>query len=679
MKKHLIIKQHDLTDCGPACLLSILVYYGGYVPIEMLRSGSYTDKTGTSAYNLICCARKYGLYGTGIKLDSIETLKCSDLPCIAHLKLKNGLNHFVVIYKINNKDLTIMDPAKGKIKINLNEFKKIFSKVIILLRPYKKIEKINKPNSVKNILINSVIDNKGKTILLILLSTFLIIISLFLNYFLKVGNEIVSNDFSEKTLLIFSTGYFVLYVIKNLFAYIKNRLIIIFNKNVCLKLFGDFSKNIFNLPLSFIKSRTSGEIISRFNELSEVNNLLPNIILSIFFDLIMASITVIFLIFISLKLTIIALIFMILYLIVSYAFKNPTLHKINNNLDKNADFNSAVIESVNNLRSIKNLNNDANMKKRMDKYRDEAIYDNYNLDCFYSILSFIKSIIYDFMIVFLSSFGLYLISKNKLNIVDLFTFLMVISYYTEPVKDLVDMVTKFCFIKNSINKINEFSINQDCNVSKRLFKSGDIEISHLSYAYNGIDYVINNYSCLIRNKSKVLIQGTSGSGKSTLCQIISKQLTNYEGNIYINKENIRDLNDNSIRQNITYIGQKDSLIIDTIKNNIKYERNVDNKEFNTICKICEIDEIVDRKFNHFDSIICESSDNISGGEKQRITLARGLINSGSILILDESLSEVNKDMEERILRRIFDYFKEKTIIYVSHKNYNGIFDKTINI
>ena len=106
---------------------------------------------------------------------------------------------------------------------------------------------------------------------------------------------------------------------------------------------------------------------------------------------------------------------------------------------------------------------------------------------------------------------------------------------------------------------------------------------------------------------------------------------------------------------------------------------MNDKEFNIICSICEIDKIVNNKNHCLNSYISESSDNISGGEKQRITLARGLINSGKILILDESLSEVNKDMEERILKRILNYFKNKTIIYVSHKKYDNLFDTTINV
>ena len=679
MKKEFIVKQHDLTDCGPACLLSIIKYYGGYVPIETLRFDSFTDKDGTNAFNLIKCANKYGLSGVGEKVINLVNLPKSKLPCIAHLKLENGLNHFVVIYKVNSKDILIMDPAKGKVKLEIRTFNLLYSGVIILLHPFRKIEKLNKPKPIKQIIMNCLLNNKLKFFLLIISSFIIIVFSILLSYFIKIGSNMITNNTFMAYFFSFILIYLIMFIIKNLFEYLKNHIIISLNRKISLKFYNDFSNKIFHLPLNYIRSRTSGEIVSRYNELSNITEMLPNIVLSIFLDLIMVFVAIYFSFSISYSLSIIVVLFMTLYFIVAYAFKNPTLRKVNKNLDENANLNSNIIESINNLRSIKNLHNEDNMKARFNRVCINTLSDNYYLEKYYCRLNFIKDFIYDFMIFSISSYGLLLVYIKSLNIVDLFTFLMVANYYIEPIKDLIDMITKFCFLKTSINKINEFSLAEEHDRSNKVYKSGDILVSNLSYAYNGIDYIIKNYSCVIKQKSKVLLQGNSGSGKSTLCQLISKQLNNYEGNIYINKNNINDIQNDSIRKNITYIGQKDTLIFDTIENNIKYERKVDKKYFKTICKICEIDKIVENKYDRFNSIISDSSDNISGGEKQRITLARGLINSGDVLILDESLSEVNQDMEERIVKRIISYFKNKTIIYVSHKNYHHIFDRTIKI
>ena len=679
LKKNLIIKQHDVTDCGPACLLSVILYYGGFVPLNIIRDNCFTDKSGTSCFNLINCAKKYGLTGSGIRVDDINSIEKKNLPCIAHVRLENGLNHFVTIYEINQNNVILMDPAIGKVKMRQQEFNKIFSGIIVLLHPYKKIEKLDRPKSIKKLVTQMLLNNKIEIVFLFFISIFTIIISIILNYYIKIGDLIINNKIGVNYLYALFIVYLALYIFRDLFNYIRNIIIIKLNKNVSYKLFYDFSKKIFNLPLSFIRSRTSGEIISRYHELSEINDMLPSMIISVILDLVMSFVTLIFLIIISKELALIVLVQMLIYFIVAYTFKNPTLCKINKNLDANANLNSNVIESINNLRSIKNLHNESNIRKKLERVCSKTIENNYSIDKFYSRVSLVKNLFYNLMIFLVTTYGLYLLYFGKINVVNLFTFLMVTNYFSEPVKDLVDLITKFCFIKTSINKISEFNIIEDENKGKLKFVQGDILINNLSYAYNGIDYVIKNYSCFIKDKSKVLLKGNSGSGKSTLCQLISKQITNYEGSLYIADNEVNDINTESLRNNITYIGQKDTLIVDTIENNIIYERNIDKKEFNTICKICEIDKITNNKFNQFNNLISESSDNISGGERQRITLARGLINSGNILILDEALSEVNKDMEQRIIKRILKYFCNKTIIYVSHRNYDNLFEQTIRV
>ena len=119
MKKNYIVRQNDIKDCGVCCLESIFKYYDGYIPIETLRLDTNTTINGTTAYELIKTAKKYGLNGKGKKTKELKNIL---LPAIAHLKLKNGLTHFVVIYKITNKTVNIMDPAKGYTKYNIDSF-----------------------------------------------------------------------------------------------------------------------------------------------------------------------------------------------------------------------------------------------------------------------------------------------------------------------------------------------------------------------------------------------------------------------------------------------------------------------------------------------------------------------------------------------------------------------------
>lgn len=672
-----IVKQHDITDCGPACLSSIISYYGGYVPIEIIRLKCETNYMGTTAYNLIEAAKSYNLSARGIKVEKISDIKNYTLPCIVHLKLKNSLNHFAVLYEIKNCYVILMDPSLGRVKMTINEFEEIFTNVIIQIKPQSTLVCYQKPNSIKKLLLSILKNNKTCTLRLLFSSILIVIISVITSYFIKYGSFAASGDFGLTVLIYLIMIYFVIYLIKNVIDYIKNKLIVEMNKNISVDLYEKFSHQLYILPLNFIKSKTSGEIISRYSELSQINQMLPDIIISISLDLIMALVAIIFSSFISFNLVIISTLFMIIYFFISFALKNPTLQRINKNITLSSEFNSEIIDNVNTIISTKYMNNEDNMEKRLERKGVYYLKNNMDLESFFNKCNFLKNIVYDLARWSILSCGLYLCFIQKISIIDLFTFEIVINYFFEPIKDIINMIPKLCYIKSSLFKLSEFSIIKEEEKGTFCFKPGKININKLCFSYNDYEKIINDFSLEIKEKEKILIQGKSGSGKSTLCQLLSKQLDYKIGEIKIADININDIKTSDLRKNITYIGQKDSLLVDTILKNITFERKVLDKNLKTICNICEIDEIINKKIDRYNTLINESQMNISGGEKQRIILARGLINPGSIIILDEALSEVNKDMEERIIKRIFNYFKNKTIIYVSHKDYNNLFDRKV--
>ena len=143
MPKIEVVKQRDLKDCGACCIESILKYYDGYVPLEKIRDDTVTNSNGTTAYHIIKALKIYGFDAMGVKVNNILDQNIY-LPAIAHVILKNGLQHFVVIYKISSKYVYLMDPAKGKIKMTLKEFQEIWDNILILITPNSNILKYSK-------------------------------------------------------------------------------------------------------------------------------------------------------------------------------------------------------------------------------------------------------------------------------------------------------------------------------------------------------------------------------------------------------------------------------------------------------------------------------------------------------------------------------------------------------
>ena len=206
-----------------------------------------------------------------------------------------------------------------------------------------------------------------------------------------------------------------------------------------------------------------------------------------------------------------------------------------------------------------------------------------------------------------------------------------------------------------------------------------LKIKNLTYSYNKYENVINKFNLVIPEGKLVLLKGKSGCGKSTLCNILNKYIDDYEGNILLGTINIKDLSLNTIRNNITYINQKEEIFSGSLKENITLGKDISEVEFQYICYLCKIDEIVKKRPLRYETFISPDENNLSGGEKQRIILARALLNNFNILILDEALSEVDMKLELNIIKNIRNIYKEKTIIYISHKKYPKIFDQVITI
>lgn len=171
----------------------------------------------------------------------------------------------------------------------------------------------------------------------------------------------------------------------------------------------------------------------------------------------------------------------------------------------------------------------------------------------------------------------------------------------------------------------------------------------------------------IKYGSKFLIYSDSGNGKSTIIKILLRYIDEYQGNIYIGNVNLKDIAPINLSNNMTFVSQNSYIDSDTLKNNIIYGRDITNEEYEKVINICNLNKLRDSKMMRNNFMIEDNGFNISGGERQKIILARSILKKSNYLILDEALSEVDLDEEIEIMNKIFDYFKDKTIIYISHK------------
>lgn len=356
-----IVKQEGIKDCGAACLSMIIQYYKGYAPLEYLRELTKTTKSGTTAYHLIEGANDIGFEAKGFKASLCDMEKECIFPCIAHVTLNGTYNHFVVIYEINYKKkiLKIGDPAKGLKVVSFKEFDKIFNNIIIVLYPIKNMPLEQKGKSFFSFSFDIIKKYKSMFIQIFILSLFITTFSIITGFYFK---HIYESTTSSKSLIIL---IFILYLIIHCFKiitdYLRNKLLIIVNQKISLSLTIDTFKNVLSLPYRYFKSRTTGEVISRINDLNTIRDVISKISVTVFVDVILAMFTSIFLFILCKQLFFISIIMIIFYIFVARIFYPIFEKNILKIQQQRADINSYMTESISAFETVKGLNVENNI------------------------------------------------------------------------------------------------------------------------------------------------------------------------------------------------------------------------------------------------------------------------------------------------------------------------------
>ena len=666
-KKYPFTKQEGLKDCAAACMQMIIKYYNGYISINDLNEMLETTKEGVSAFKIIEVSNKIGFKATGIRLNLLELTKSVTLPVIAHVVI-NNYNHYIVVYKIDSfkKSVIIADP-QSKIKtISFKEFESIWTNVIINLYPVKPIEHRNyeKHLNYKNIILK----NKKTIFQLCYISFIYMILSIVASFYMKY----VFDNYLSNFYLIFTI--FILFIIINLYKIftnlIRTKILINLNKNIDIDLSLDIFSKILSLPYGYYRNKTTGEIITRYTELSKIRETISKVLLTLFLDLPLCITSFIIMYFLNSKLTMISLIAVLLYTIIVIAYNRILNDTILEAQIKKAEMNTVLIESINGFETIKGLNLYDYINLKFENKYIKYLKNVIKIDSILNIKENLKEIVNQLIEMIIIFTGVIYVRSETITIGTLMTYNSILVFFLAPIRNLLSLDNSIIESKRIVKRVNEM-IKKEENVKKINIVYSDILIKSLSFKQNE-KIILNKINLHISKGEKVIITGKSGSGKSTLLKILMNYYNDYQGEIKINGINIKSINLKNV-----YISQNETLFTDTIYNNIVLGNNDSN--FSEVVKMCYVDEIINSNLG-YNQIIEENGFNISGGQKQRIILARSIINEFDLLLIDEGLNQIDVELERKILKNLFNKFHDKTIIIVSHRLENmDLYDKLIKL
>ena len=680
MKKKLVVLQEGNKDCGVCCLLSIIRYYNGNISLNKLMEMTKTTKNGTTFYNLSEAASKIGMASKAYYVDDFNNISVYSCPFISQV-IRNGYTHFVVVYKISKDKLLIMDPALGSLYMSREKFLNIWTGYIMMFEKVKILPNYKDEKYINKLLYGLILNNKKIIVNCLLLTLMFCFLTIGYSVYLKVMIDKVLNQ-DKYLLIVISLIFFIVILFRSLTNLFRNQMLSYFNMRVDISLFLNSFKRILLLPYNYYKNKTTGEIISRVNDLSYIKQIISQLLTTVFLDIVLLLFSLVCLYFINSKMFVISFFIAILYMIIIFIYPRFIKTKIYESQAEVAKVNSYLVESISGLETIKGLRCEKMVNDRLESYYTKAQATIFDYNIISNGVLFLKDFIFYVGVLLINYVGCVDIMNGNFTVGSLLTFNTILGYFLNPLQNFIDLADDYVYVKGVFKRANGlYEVKLDDLESKNgLRVEGDISFNNLDFSFNGKDQILKSIKIEFKAKEKILLLGNSGSGKSTLLKILYKYYDVSRGMVLVNGIDINDFSISDIRDDIIYVSQNETLYTGSIKDNILLNRDIDYKDFLDMCCYLEVDNIIKDNLLGYDFLLEENGANISGGERQRIILARALFKKGNIILIDEGLSQMDIDLERRVLKRIFSIFKDKMIIVVSHRfNNMDLYDKVFKL
>lgn len=680
MKKKLVVLQEGNKDCGVCCLLSIIRYYNGNISLNKLMEMTKTTKNGTTFYNLSEAASKIGMASKAYYVDDFNNISVYSCPFISQV-IRNGYTHFVVVYKISKDKLLIMDPALGSLYMSREKFLNIWTGYIMMFEKVKILPNYKDEKYINKLLYGLILNNKKIIVNCLLLTLMFCFLTIGYSVYLKVMIDKVLNQ-DKYLLIVISLIFFIVILFRSLTNLFRNQMLSYFNMKVDISLFLNSFKRILLLPYNYYKNKTTGEIISRVNDLSYIKQIISQLLTTVFLDIVLLLFSLVCLYFINSKMFVISFFIAILYMIIIFIYPRFIKTKIYESQAEVAKVNSYLVESISGLETIKGLRCEKMVNDRLESFYTKAQATIFDYNIISNGVLFLKDLIFYVGVLLINYVGCVDIMNGNFTVGSLLTFNTILGYFLNPLQNFIDLADDYVYVRGVFKRANGlYEVKLDDLESKNgLRVEGDISFNNLDFSFNGKDQILKSIKIEFKAKEKILLLGNSGSGKSTLLKILYKYYDVSRGMVLVNGIDINDFSISDIRDDIIYVSQNETLYTGSIKDNILLNRDIDYKDFLDMCCYLEVDNIIKDNLLGYDFLLEENGANISGGERQRIILARALFKKGNVILIDEGLSQMDIDLERRVLKRIFSIFKDKMIIVVSHRfNNMDLYDKVFKL
>ena len=675
MNRYNCVKQKELKDCGCACLATICRQYGNSVPIYKIREITKTDKMGTSAMGIMNAGEELGFSCKAFKATNPEQIyEDIPLPAIAHVIIDKKYEHYVVIHKITKKYILVADPGKGIIKYSPQDFFEIWTGVIITFTKKAEFKSMKREDGLTKKFWELIRPQRGLLVNIFLSSILITIFGIVGSFYFKfLLNTVIPNDL-KSTLNMFSIGLIVLTVFSVLTSAFRRQLLIHFSQKLDIPLMLGYYDHIVNLPMEFFQTRTVGEVISRLDDAYKIRSAISGATLTVMIDGFMMIIGGVTLYVESPFLFLITLTPLVLYFIIVFAFKKLITENNRDTMQSQAELTSYLVQCLNGVETIKSFNGEKQISLNIEKKFVKFMKDVFGLGTVNNIQGTLKGGVKAIFGVVILWIGVVQVLDGNITIGTLLTFNALLVYFLNPIENIVNFQSTLQSAMVAAQRLEEIIFaaveKSDLNNKKLAPESlkGDLEFKNICFRYGNRKRILDDISMTAKANQKIALVGESGSGKTTLSKLLMNFYEIEKGEILINGLNIKDINLDALRDRIAYISQETFLFNKTILENLTFGN--DNATYEDVieaCKKAQIHEYINTLPLRYRTLVEENGANFSGGQKQRLSIARAILKSPDILVMDEATSNLDSITEKAISDTMDEFMRDKTALIIAHR------------
>ncbi len=673
--KPIIVPQQDQKDCGVACLLSIIRYYGGDNDFENLRRLSGTSITGTTLLGLYQAAQASGFEAEGCEAD-MDALLAHPAPCILHVLLDNNLQHYVVYFgkkeASGKQRLIIGDPAKGIVYMTPAELESIWqSKACLVLTTNETFQKKKDINRSKKQWFSELV-KPDLPLLLIAAAMGITIAALGLTMAIfsqRLIDEFLPNKLYNK--LYTGIGFvFLLLLAKEAVSLIRTQLLLRQSKEFNLRIVKEFFSRLLYLPKPFFDTRKIGELTARLHDTNRIQRVVSQIAGNALLDGIVVLVTLIFVFSYSVSSGLITLAGLPVFFLLIYRSNKKIIEAQHSTMAGYAMAESNYISTLQGIEPVKN-----HSKENLFSETNSAIYNHYQSAIFrlgqiQMRLSFTANVFAAFLMCGILLFLSYQVLHNRLKAGELMAVMGMAGSLLPSVANLALLSIPINEARIAFNRMYEFAgIKPLENGKVEISEFKKLEVKNFSFRYPGRSPILQNVSFDISKGEIIALMGENGGGKSTLVQLLMQHYTPESGNLFVNDSiKLSDIQILNWKQLVAVVPQQVHIFNGTVLENIGFEDAAKNPQSVVdFLRSYGFAPFMDTLPQSVMTMVGEEGINLSGGQKQMIALARALYHRPQLLLLDEATAAMDRESERFVLQLLQRLKPQMAIILITHR------------